>query len=57
MSDVEARLAELEQKVGVLEDVQAIRRLHWAYGYPAVLAVMAAIVVAMIFWFKRRGWF
>ena len=33
MSDVEARLAELEQKVGVLEDIQAIRRLHWAYGY------------------------
>ncbi len=33
MSDVEARLAELELKVGVLEDVQAIRRLHWAYGY------------------------
>jgi len=33
MSDVEARLAELEQKVGILEDVQAIRRLHWAYGY------------------------
>jgi len=33
MSDVEARLAELEAKVGVLEDVQAIRRLHWAYGY------------------------
>ncbi len=31
--------------------------LHWAYGYPAVLAVMVAIVAAMIFWFKRRGWF
>ncbi len=28
------RLAELEhRKVGVLEDLQAIRRLHWAYGY------------------------
>src|SRR3569833_3714706 len=33
MSDVEGRLAELEHKVGVLEDIQAIRRLHWAYGY------------------------
>jgi hypothetical protein len=33
MSDVESRLADLEHKVGVLEDVQAIRRLHWAYGY------------------------
>ena len=33
MSDVEKRLQELETKVGVLEDIQAIRRLHWAYGY------------------------
>ena len=33
MSDVEARLVALEQRVGELEDVNAIRRLHWAYGY------------------------
>jgi hypothetical protein len=33
MSNVEARLAELEGRVGELEDVAAIRRLHWAYGY------------------------
>jgi SnoaL-like domain len=33
MSDVEKRLAALEQQVGTLEDVNAIRRLHWAYGY------------------------
>ncbi len=33
MSDVEKRLAALEHKVGELEDVNAIRRLHWAYGY------------------------
>jgi hypothetical protein len=33
MSDVEARLAALENKVGELEDINAIRRLHWAYGY------------------------
>ena len=33
MSDTEARLAELEHRVGVLEDMAAIRRLHWAYGY------------------------
>ncbi|MEO6153296.1 MAG: nuclear transport factor 2 family protein [Croceibacterium sp.] len=31
MSD--ERLAALEQRVGLLEDIQAIRRLHWAYGY------------------------
>jgi len=33
MSDLEARLAALEHRVGELEDVNAIRRLHWAYGY------------------------
>ena len=29
----EERLTALEQRVGELEDVNAIRRLHWAYGY------------------------
>ena len=33
MSESEARLAALEARVGELEDVNAIRRLHWAYGY------------------------
>ena len=33
MSDVEQRLSALEHRVGELEDVNAIRRLHWAYGY------------------------
>ena len=33
MSDVEQRLAALEHRVGELEDLNAIRRLHWAYGY------------------------
>jgi hypothetical protein len=43
MSDVEVgqsertdlidRIEALEHNVGVLEDIQAIRRLHWAYGY------------------------
>ena len=33
MSELEARLAALEHRVGELEDVNAIRRLHWAYGY------------------------
>jgi hypothetical protein len=33
MSDVESRLIALENRVGELEDVNAIRRLHWAYGY------------------------
>src|SRR5260370_42487264 len=33
MSDPEARLPALEHRVGELEDINAIRRLHWAYGY------------------------
>ena len=31
--DLEKKLAALEQRVGELEDINAIRRLHWAYGY------------------------
>ena len=33
MADFDERLATLEQRVGQLEDINAIRRLHWAYGY------------------------
>src|SRR5271168_1023003 len=33
MSDLAARLSALEHRVGELEDINAIRRLHWAYGY------------------------
>jgi magnesium transporter len=31
--------------------------LHWAWGYPAALAVMAAIGLALVVFFRRRGWF
>ncbi|MDT8317523.1 MAG: magnesium/cobalt transporter CorA [bacterium] len=31
--------------------------LRWRYGYPAVLAFMALIVVGMGFYFKRKKWF
>ena len=30
--------------------------VHWAYGYPAVLAIMAVCVVWMLFYFRRKGW-
>ncbi len=33
MSDLAVRLSALEHRVGELEDINAIRRLHWAYGY------------------------
>jgi magnesium transporter len=30
--------------------------LEWAFGYPAVLLVMAGIAVAMLFFFRHKGW-
>src|SRR5688500_18343557 len=33
MSGVDWRLTALEPRVGELDDVNALRRLHWAYGY------------------------
>jgi magnesium transporter len=30
--------------------------LGWRYGYPAVLAAMAAVAGAMVLFFRRRGW-
>ena len=57
MSDIEKRLTELENKVGTLEDVNAIRRLHWAYGYyidynrPEEVAALFADDGAVVLWF------
>ncbi len=31
--------------------------LEWYWGYPACLGVMATIAGALIFYFKRKGWF
>lgn len=31
--------------------------LHWPYGYPLVLGIMAGVVAGMLILFKRRGWF
>jgi magnesium transporter len=30
--------------------------LNWRWGYPAVLALMGAVVVGMFLFFRRRGW-
>jgi magnesium transporter len=30
--------------------------LHWTYGYPLVLAIMAGVCVTMFRAFKRNGW-
>jgi magnesium transporter len=30
--------------------------LGWRYGYPAVLALMVAVAVGMVLYFKRKGW-
>jgi magnesium transporter len=34
----------------------AMPELHWYYGYPMVLLVMVAIVVGMVFYFRRKNW-
>jgi magnesium transporter len=31
--------------------------LNWAFGYPALLTVMAAVGLGMLWMFRRRGWF
>ena len=30
--------------------------LNWRFGYPFVLAIMAAVVVVMLLFFRRHGW-
>jgi magnesium transporter len=30
--------------------------LHWVWGYPAVIALMAVLEVLLYRQFKRRGW-
>ncbi|HEX7670430.1 MAG TPA: magnesium/cobalt transporter CorA [Polyangiaceae bacterium] len=30
--------------------------LEWRYGYPAVLATMAAMAVLLVLYFRRKGW-
>jgi magnesium transporter len=31
--------------------------LNWVWGYPFALGLMAAVAIAMIFYFRRKGWF
>lgn len=31
--------------------------LAWRWGYPAVWALMIALALGMLVWFRRRGWF
>lgn len=35
----------------------AMPELDWYYGYPLVWLAMAGIVVGMVYYFKRKGWF
>jgi magnesium transporter len=30
--------------------------LRWRWGYPAVMALMAAIGLGMLAWFRRKSW-
>lgn len=31
--------------------------LHWKYGYFFIMGVMGIIVICMLLWFKKKGWF
>ncbi|MFH1923544.1 MAG: magnesium/cobalt transporter CorA [Planctomycetota bacterium] len=31
--------------------------LHWRYGYPVALGLMASVVIGLLLWFRRKGWF
>jgi len=33
-----------------------IPELHWEHGYATVWAIMIAIFIAMLFYFKKKGW-
>jgi len=35
----------------------AMPELHWYYGYPMAWGIMITMVVGMIVYFKRKGWF
>jgi magnesium transporter len=35
---------------------ESMPELHWRYGYPVSLAVMGMIGVALLIWFRARGW-
>lgn len=30
--------------------------LHWKYGYPATMALMVVVIVAIYIWFKKKKW-
>jgi magnesium transporter len=30
--------------------------LHWYYGYPLSLALMAAVAIGQLIYYRRRGW-
>jgi magnesium transporter len=34
----------------------AMPELHWRWGYPAVMVVMAGVSLGIFAWFHRRGW-
>ncbi len=31
--------------------------LHWHYGYPLALGLMASVAGGLLYWFHRKGWF
>jgi magnesium transporter len=34
----------------------AMPELHWEYGYPFALGLMALVAIGQLWFFRRRGW-
>ena len=34
-----------------------MHELDWVYGYPAIIALAAAVIAGLVIWFKRKKWF
>lgn len=35
---------------------ESMPELHWKYGYPVALGVMAVMAAGLLYYFKRKGW-
>ena len=46
----------LEQGRALRMNFEYLPELHYRWAYPASLGVMAAVVIGMLGYFRRRGW-
>jgi Mg2+ and Co2+ transporter CorA len=58
IAGVENDIDEIEDEVfdGTADASRRIYELHWYFGYPFSLALMAAVCLGLYRMFKRRDW-